>query len=126
MYDDTISLMSIFIDVFNGRFEIVKTFYATVLEESMQYTKDTSKSITAAFVVYLLFCICVYSACVYFKFTNWNRLKAAKRVMFVIAHPDDECMFFGPLILSLSKLQDCQLHLLCLSNGELMICVINC
>ena len=40
-----------------------------------------------------------------------------KRVLFVVAHPDDECMFFGPSIYSLTKREDCQVYVLCLSNG---------
>lgn len=40
------------------------------------------------------------------------------RVLLVIAHPDDECMFFGPLIYSLTQRDGCQVYVLCLSNGE--------
>lgn len=36
-------------------------------------------------------------------------------VLFVTAHPDDECMFFAPTIIALSKL--CDVHVLCLSSG---------
>lgn len=35
----------------------------------------------------------------------------------VIAHPDDEMMFFGPLIIHLIQ-NDLPLHILCLSNGS--------
>lgn len=41
-----------------------------------------------------------------------------QRILIVTAHPDDECMFFGPTILSLSRRQNCQVYLLCLSNGN--------
>ncbi|KAM3963859.1 phosphatidylinositol glycan anchor biosynthesis class L [Aphomia sociella] len=41
----------------------------------------------------------------------------AKRVLLVIAHPDDECMFFGPTIFRLCE-QGADVHLLCLSNGN--------
>ncbi|XP_030562265.1 N-acetylglucosaminyl-phosphatidylinositol de-N-acetylase [Drosophila novamexicana] len=40
------------------------------------------------------------------------------RVLLVIAHPDDECMFFGPLIYSLTQRDGCQVYVLCLSNGN--------
>ncbi|XP_068156062.1 N-acetylglucosaminyl-phosphatidylinositol de-N-acetylase [Drosophila tropicalis] len=40
------------------------------------------------------------------------------RVLFVTAHPDDECMFFGPLIYSLTQRDGCQVYILCLSNGN--------
>jgi len=42
-----------------------------------------------------------------------------ERVLLITAHPDDECMFFGPLIYSLTQRQGCQVYILCLSNGEL-------
>lgn len=41
-----------------------------------------------------------------------------KRALIVTAHPDDECMFFGPTILSLTQRTDCHVYLLCLSNGK--------
>lgn len=31
---------------------------------------------------------------------------------------DDECMFFGPTLISLRKRKNCKTYLLCLSNGE--------
>ena len=42
-----------------------------------------------------------------------------KRILFVTAHPDDECMFFGPAILNLN--QYCKVYLLCLSSGNLLL-----
>ena len=37
-----------------------------------------------------------------------------KNIMFVTAHPDDECMFFAPSILNMPQHN---IYLLCLSNG---------
>ncbi|KAK9670899.1 N-acetylglucosaminyl-phosphatidylinositol de-N-acetylase, partial [Basidiobolus ranarum] len=39
-----------------------------------------------------------------------------KNILLVTAHPDDECMFFGPTLLNLQKTS--QLHVLCLSKGN--------
>ncbi|KTW30201.1 hypothetical protein T552_04078 [Pneumocystis carinii B80] len=39
-----------------------------------------------------------------------------KKILFLIAHPDDEVMFFGPSILQLLK--DNEIYLVCLSNGN--------
>lgn len=39
-----------------------------------------------------------------------------KKVLVVIAHPDDEAMFFVPTIVSLVELY--QVHLMCLSKGD--------
>lgn len=45
-------------------------------------------------------------------------------VLFVTAHPDDECMFFAPTILSLVKEGYC-VYLLCLSAGNFFFFLLN-
>jgi len=40
------------------------------------------------------------------------------RVLLVTAHPDDECMFFGPTLLALRKRKNCRIFVLCLSRGD--------
>lgn len=40
------------------------------------------------------------------------------RVLLVTAHPDDECMFFGPTLIALKKRKNCRIFVLCLSRGE--------
>lgn len=40
-------------------------------------------------------------------------------ILLVTAHPDDECMFFGPVLCNLtSKSLKNQVHVLCLSKGN--------
>ncbi|KAI9277363.1 putative N-acetylglucosaminyl-phosphatidylinositol deacetylase [Sporodiniella umbellata] len=39
------------------------------------------------------------------------------RVLLLTAHPDDECMFFGPTLTALHSLKS-QVHVLCLSTGN--------
>lgn len=46
-----------------------------------------------------------------------KRFQNVRRVLLVTAHPDDECMFFGPVIMKL-KQEKCQIYLLCLSTGD--------
>ncbi|KAL3680279.1 hypothetical protein R1sor_023235 [Riccia sorocarpa] len=41
-----------------------------------------------------------------------------RKYLLLVAHPDDECMFFGPTLLSLSMLGGCEFHVLCISNGN--------
>ncbi|XP_037038377.1 N-acetylglucosaminyl-phosphatidylinositol de-N-acetylase [Bradysia coprophila] len=54
-----------------------------------------------------------------FHLINDIRLAQYRRVLIVTAHPDDECMFFGPTILSLTQRREpCTVYLLCLSNGN--------
>ena len=38
--------------------------------------------------------------------------------LLVIAHPDDEVMFFGPTLNHFRRRNDDELHVLCMSNGE--------
>ena len=57
----------------------------------------------------------------------WLRIKTAAgrstlqgmtgRILLITAHPDDECMFFAPTIMSLGRSVRAELFLLCLSEG---------
>lgn len=40
------------------------------------------------------------------------------RTLFVIAHPDDECMFFAPTILAKTNAEPSSVHLLCVTCGN--------
>lgn len=48
---------------------------------------------------------------------KWFTKQSMKRVLIVTSHPDDECMFFGPVILSIQKTVS-KIYLLCLSQGN--------
>ncbi|XP_063934584.1 N-acetylglucosaminyl-phosphatidylinositol de-N-acetylase-like [Zophobas morio] len=39
-------------------------------------------------------------------------------VLLIIAHPDDECMFFGPLLLKLLQEPKVNIYVICLSSGN--------
>ncbi|BES94519.1 N-acetylglucosaminyl-phosphatidylinositol [Nesidiocoris tenuis] len=57
---------------------------------------------------------------IYSNVTNtWTQESVirGKRVLLVTAHPDDECMFFGPTILNLTR-RNADVHLICLSDGN--------
>ncbi|CAG7838249.1 unnamed protein product [Allacma fusca] len=45
-------------------------------------------------------------------------MESPKRILLVIAHPDDECLFFGPTILALLRQSQRHFYVLCLSNGD--------
>lgn len=47
-----------------------------------------------------------------------GRAEKTRTVLLVIAHPDDECMFFAPSILALNSNLSTSVHILCLSNGD--------
>ena len=44
-----------------------------------------------------------------------------RRVLFVIAHPDDECMFFGPAIMHFIHKEKALVFLICLSDGMIIL-----
>ena len=46
---------------------------------------------------------------------NIKLLDGIESVLLLTAHPDDECMFFSPTIIQLSK--RAKIHVLCLSTG---------
>jgi N-acetylglucosaminylphosphatidylinositol deacetylase len=50
-------------------------------------------------------------------FSRFIRFKAIESVLLVIAHPDDEVMFFTPTIRLLAEL-GCSIQILCLSQGQ--------
>lgn len=44
-----------------------------------------------------------------------KEIAGAKRILLVTAHPDDECMFFGPILTQLTSTTD--VYIICLSDG---------
>ena len=42
----------------------------------------------------------------------------SQKICLVIAHPDDECMFFGPIIQTLLKNKSNSLYVLCMTTGD--------
>lgn len=49
---------------------------------------------------------------------KWPTKQSMKRVLVITSHPDDECMFFGPVIYSIVRNLDSKIYLLCLSHGK--------
>lgn len=45
-------------------------------------------------------------------------LKESRRYLLIIAHPDDETLFFTPLLAYLRSLPRAEVHVLCLTSGE--------
>lgn len=100
---------------------LVSIYYDVTIQETLNYGRETAGSLSICLLCYVTLCVVAYLAFAYWKGGPWHSngpLAKAKRVMFVIAHPDDECMFFGPVIMKLAQQKDCELHLLCLSKGE--------
>lgn len=99
-----------------------ETFFK-VYNQAVCHSFEALEHILLCIGLYTILCLIVYAVIFRKWAAQWNRnatnlrFPQCKRVLFVIAHPDDESMFFGPTILSLTKRNDCQVYLLCLSNG---------
>lgn len=111
--------MSVMLEVLlQGKLEGLRNLSDIVIQETFKYTRETTEHLTIAVLAYICLCIVFYIASVYLKLSpSLGCLRTVKRVLFVTAHPDDECMFFGPVILKLAQQSDCQMFLLCLSEG---------
>lgn len=71
--------------------------------------------LTLVLVIVLSCCLIFYGLIANAK---RKEIKTAKRVLLVISHPDDECMFFGPTVLSMTRNPSVTLFVLCMSNGD--------
>uniref|UniRef100_T1GKT6 N-acetylglucosaminylphosphatidylinositol deacetylase n=1 Tax=Megaselia scalaris TaxID=36166 RepID=T1GKT6_MEGSC len=49
---------------------------------------------------------------------KWPTNSPMERVLIITSHPDDECMFFGPVIHSIVKNLGSKIYVLCLSHGN--------
>uniref|UniRef100_A0A1B0CV86 N-acetylglucosaminylphosphatidylinositol deacetylase n=1 Tax=Lutzomyia longipalpis TaxID=7200 RepID=A0A1B0CV86_LUTLO len=99
----------------------LETIYVNALLYVETWLSDALEHLLITTLVYVIVCLCLY---------RWifrplvPVLRSAhfparhRRILFVLAHPDDECMFFGPTILSLCQRDNCQVFLLCLSIGD--------
>lgn len=89
-------------------------------------TRETLEHLLLIVLAYVVVCLVFYRS-IFSRYARrspllqCSKFPQTKRVLIVTAHPDDECMFFGPTILSLIGRKQCQIYLLCLSNGEINI-----
>ncbi|RGB34500.1 putative deacetylase LmbE-like domain-containing protein [Rhizophagus diaphanus] len=75
-----------------------------------------------SFVIYSSFIFLMFlitnTIILYYIMINNNEVQLNERkILLIISHPDDECMFFGPTLLFLRNRKN-QVHLLCLSIGN--------
>lgn len=95
----------------------IEIFYG-LYHRFKEYTKEVLEHLFLAAILYFSICVLLYLGVVKWKIFEFGKsLNGAKRVLLVIAHPDDECMFFGPTILNFTKKNDAVVYLLCLSTG---------
>jgi hypothetical protein len=68
-------------------------------------------------VYFVLFVLVVLYCFVARRNRAWMEF-SGKRVLLITAHPDDECMFFGPVIYHACK-ESSSFSLLCLTKGKI-------
>lgn len=79
--------------------------------------------ITYSFLIFislnaLLYYFIIHNGKNKFRFFRASRLPTnISRILLVTAHPDDECMFFGPTLIALRERKNCIIYILCLTQG---------
>lgn len=81
------------------------------------YMNEISWQILIALLAYLCLCTCLYAILKRVNHRAWQLPGSPARILLVTAHPDDEVMFFGPLIYWITRLKTSEIYLLCLSIG---------
>lgn len=80
------------------------------------------------YLILVYFMVCLTTYILLHRSRNFKRaclpwaigLRETRRILIVIAHPDDECMFFGPFIYTLTQRTNCPVYILCLSSGTII------
>lgn len=94
-------------------------FCGLIAIRAREYAKEALEHLILAVLLYCVVCVLLYVAIVRWKLFEFRKdVKNPRRVLLVIAHPDDECMFFGPTVLNFTANEHCTLYLLCLSTGN--------
>lgn len=89
-------------------------------EEFLDYFQQNAQHLAIGIIIYTVFSFCFYCFIIRTKLVRHiGGIANCKNALFVTSHPDDECMFFGPTILTLSTKPECSVYLLCLSRGTL-------
>ncbi|KAB0791039.1 hypothetical protein PPYR_02839 [Photinus pyralis] len=94
------------------------TLCSDQFENLSDYTRNASKQFLLAFLIYCTLCVSIYIATFKWKWPLFaSDFDEPKRILIVTAHPDDECMFFGPTILNVVRNRKSLVYLMCLSTG---------
>ena len=68
-------------------------------------------------VIFVLITCFIYVLSLLLKKRNFGRRIENKNVCLIVAHPDDECMFFGPVMRLLSNSKN-KIYVLCMTRGD--------
>lgn len=92
--------------------------YDHLFERVKDYTKEAVEHLILASIIYIVLCILLYAGIARWEVITFQKgVKNPRRVLIIIAHPDDECMFFGPTVLNFTRNNNCFVYLLCLTTG---------
>ncbi|XP_044260294.1 N-acetylglucosaminyl-phosphatidylinositol de-N-acetylase [Tribolium madens] len=104
---------------FESLVSLVSTSWKNLSVRVQEYTKETVEHLIVFVSVYIIVCVFLYLSICRWKLIDFKKdVKNPHRVLLVIAHPDDECMFFGPTVLNFTKQNQCKVFLMCLSTGQ--------
>ena len=81
------------------------------------YLKEISWQLGIAIIAYICLCVFLYLILKQVDQKAWQIPGPPARLLLVTAHPDDEVMFFGPMIYWIAHANTSQIYLLCLSMG---------
>lgn len=97
----------------------IADFFTGLVVRVKEYTREAVEHLILTVLIYCVLCVLLYVGIVRWRVLEFRRdVRSPKRVLLVIAHPDDECMFFGPTVLNFTGNKDCTLYLMCLSTGK--------
>ncbi|KYM83945.1 PREDICTED: N-acetylglucosaminyl-phosphatidylinositol de-N-acetylase [Atta cephalotes] len=101
--------------------EYVRLYFSLQLNEAIcwwcYYIREISWQLLIALLAYLCVCVFLYAILKRVGHTAWQLPGPPARLLLVTAHPDDEVMFFGPLVYWLTRSKASEIYLLCLSMG---------
>ncbi|KAK2581921.1 hypothetical protein KPH14_002376 [Odynerus spinipes] len=101
--------------------EFVKEYLRNQVNEIVwwwcYYIREIFWQLLIAFFAYTCVCIFFYVILKKVNHAAWQLPGPPRRVLLVTAHPDDEAMFFGPLIYWVTRSKISNIYLLCFSSG---------
>lgn len=98
--------------------QFVLVHLGEILEWWRWYLTEITWQLLIAFAAYIGVCVFLYGFLKRVDHRAWQLPGPPARILLVTAHPDDEVMFFGPMIYWIVRRATSQIYLLCLSIGR--------
>ncbi|XP_015512520.1 N-acetylglucosaminyl-phosphatidylinositol de-N-acetylase [Neodiprion lecontei] len=92
-------------------------YFNMLFDETVWYLKEVAWQLVIAGVAYFCVCIFLYTLLLNVSHKAWQLPGPPARILLVIAHPDDEVMFFGPMLHCMIEQKNSEVYLLCLTIG---------